>query len=220
MLHRQAALPQACACKFVVRQTATLWSRGWARTGQETTPATCQELSQVSAQVILLQKSQACANFSQRFSQRYSEALSCSAASGLRDRSQPDRLFLERRCFFPRLLLDVFFPRLLPKPPLGRPQAPLYALVQLLQPPPSLSIRAATTPVLVAKRVVRHAHPAARTRPARSQDVAGRVALRCRHGCAHGGLHAELFVCPFPHGGGFVECGRTRLVHRGAAPGD
>ena len=62
----QAALPQACACKFVVRQTATLWSRGWARTGQETTPATCQELSQVSAQVILLQKSQACANFSQR----------------------------------------------------------------------------------------------------------------------------------------------------------
>ena len=66
----QAALPQACACKIVVWQTATLWSRGWARTGQETTPATCQELSQVSAQVILLRKSQACADFSQRFSQR------------------------------------------------------------------------------------------------------------------------------------------------------
>ena len=49
----------SCASKIVVRQTATLWSRGWARTGQETTPATCQELSQVSAQVILLQKSQA-----------------------------------------------------------------------------------------------------------------------------------------------------------------
>ena len=121
--------------------------------------------------MILLRKNQACVDFSQRFSQRYPKALSYSAASGLRD--QPDRLFLERRCFLPRLLLDAFFlsrllleafifprllldaffsprllldafifprllldavpPRPLPKPP-GRPQALLYAHVQLLQP--------------------------------------------------------------------------------------
>ena len=88
---------------------------------------------------------------------RGTHAGTISAASSLRDRSQPNHLFLKRRCFFPRLLLEVFFPRPLlevfsPHPLLklpANPQAPLNAHVQLLQSPSPLSLRGAFAPMFV-----------------------------------------------------------------------
>ncbi len=132
-----------------------------------------------------------------------------SDASALRDRSQPNHLFPKRRCFSPRLLLEVFFPhpllevfspRRLLKLPAG-PQALLNAHVQLLQSPSPLGIRGALAPMFVRKRVVRHGNPAPRAIPAHSQDFPGWMALLGLHGCFHCGIHGchpWLFANSFP----------------------